>query len=250
MSGMGVRMPGISVRIVSESVADINRNRCPDDPGIRTLVTYFQRVSTQLAGSPHEMADVSRLAESTFLTCFVAFERFVNDLFLAYLNRDFSVYQQYVLNRAHKAVQKNSGLWAANRTRWLWIDHVQLAEVEKAVVPGGRNVAFGTADDIKRKARLWLIPAHRSRILSLPSQATRLIDTAKGIRNFIAHQSAAAKKVMNDRLETVDRGGRNRHLGRGANQIHQVGSYLKAVFGDKRRVVLYADRLKDIAQRM
>jgi hypothetical protein len=44
---MGVRMPGIGVRIESESVAGFNRNGCPDETGIRTLfwsISEFSRV--------------------------------------------------------------------------------------------------------------------------------------------------------------------------------------------------------------
>ena len=63
MSGMGVRMPGISVRIASESVSDINRNGCPDDPGIRNWKRRAQKHLPELFSKKLANVDASRDAE-------------------------------------------------------------------------------------------------------------------------------------------------------------------------------------------
>ena len=59
---------------------------------VTSLMAYMNRARRALEGESHEQGDVSRLASTTFLSLYVGFERFVSDLFLAYLNRNFSRY--------------------------------------------------------------------------------------------------------------------------------------------------------------
>jgi hypothetical protein len=54
------------------------------------LNNFRSRTAQAIQGGPHEQADISRLASTTFLSLYVAFETFLSDLFLAYLNRDFT----------------------------------------------------------------------------------------------------------------------------------------------------------------
>jgi hypothetical protein len=78
----------------------------------------------------------------------------------------------------------------------------------------------------------------------------RLIDTTRALRDFVAHQSRGAKARMNEALRGVAQGAHNQYLGRGANEVHNIGSFLKAVFDGRRRIAIYAERLKDISGRM
>jgi hypothetical protein len=57
------------------------------------MLSYIGRVSTALSGSSTEKRDISHLCESVFLDGYVAFEWFISDLFLAYMNHDFTYYQ-------------------------------------------------------------------------------------------------------------------------------------------------------------
>lgn len=60
---------------------------------ITELQSYYTRVASSLRGIPTAKADTSRLAEQTFVSAVVAFEGFLSDLMIAYLNRDPSKYQ-------------------------------------------------------------------------------------------------------------------------------------------------------------
>jgi len=82
---------------------------------------------------------------------------------------------------------------------------------------------------------------------SIDAAETRLIETSRAIRDFIAHQSQGSKRRMNELLSTIETGGHNRHLARGANEVHSVGSYLKAVHGGQRRLHRYATGLLAIS---
>jgi hypothetical protein len=217
---------------------------------VTDLIDYFGRMSAATANSAHAQGDVSRLAETTFLSAYVAFERFLSDLFLAYLNRQFTGYGTDLESRIRQSVHERYGQWAAAQVRLNTVRHVRLADLEPIVNREGRNLTFSSAQDIRDKAQRWLAAPYHTRIASLNAADDRLIDTARAIRNFMSHQSRSAKADMNQHLATVAQGNHNRHLGRGAHQVHAVGSFLKAVFNGQRRVVGYATRLRDISSRM
>ena len=216
----------------------------------RALMEYMDRTRRALEGGPHEKRDISRLASTTFLSLYVSFETFLSDLFLAYLNRDFSQYQASLGNRITQSVSEKFGAWAAGRSPFVSIRNVAVADLEDIIDPNGWNLTFRSAEVIREKACEWLSPAHRGRIQSLTPSDEDLIDTARAIRDFIAHRSLGSKNRMNQQLQIVERHGRNPNLRRGRNAIQDEGVYLKAVFGGQRRIAVYASRLQDIAGRL
>lgn len=211
------------------------------------IMAFMNRTRRAIEGESRHKADISHLAAMVFLNLYVAFERFLSDLFLAYLNRDFSQYQDTLGTRLHQSVEAKHGPWVRSRTRFDRLAHVKVDDLETIVDPDGWNLTFKSAHDIKQKATDWLAPAHRARVHSMTAHDERLIDTARAIRDFIAHQSRGSKARMNEQLRTVAQGGHSRCLDRGGNEVHDVGSYLKAVFDGRRRITIYADRLKEIA---
>ena len=220
------------------------------DGGVHDLRAFLSRVETSLAGSHHEKADLSQLASTTFLALYVQFEKFQSDLFLAYLNRDFTAYQNSKFSAIRSTVDAKYGHWFAGRITLAPIKHVRADDLEVVVDPTGWNLTFKNTDQMKERAAEWLAPQYAGRIRGLTNHDGRLIDTAKSIRDFIAHGSASSKERMNERLATVSQGPHNAGLDRGAQNIHNLGAYLKAVVGRRRRIVLYAERLQDIAARM
>ncbi len=216
---------------------------------VSDLMTYLGRTRRALEGDVHEKGDISRLASTTFLALFVTFERFLSDLFLAYLNRDFSQYQADLENRLMVSVGERFGAWAQQRTRFNTLEHVGVNDLEGIVDPSGWNLTFRNAEMLRSKARQWLAPPYANRIDGLSDHDDRLVDTAHAIRDFIAHQSPGAKNRMNALLLTVAQGANNQYLNRGVHEVHRVGTYLKAVFDGQRRIAIYSARLIDIATR-
>jgi hypothetical protein len=216
--------------------ADFNREA-------NEIIGYFDRTAQAIAGAATAGADTSHLAAHSFLALFVAFERFLSDLFLAYLNRDFSTYQTQLVNRVHSSVQERFGLGVRSLITVQTKNHVRVDEIEDIVDPTGWNLAFPTVDKLKACADQWLAAAHATRVKSITAWEARLIETARAIRDFLAHQSVGSKRRMNAMLTTVEHGGHNRHLGRAGNQVHSAGSYLKAAAGGQRRLHLYANAL-------
>ena len=100
---------------------------------------------------------------------------------------------------------------------------------------------------MEERAGKWLNPSHASNIRSITDADERAMDTANAIRNFITHRSKDSKQKMNKHLNDVDKGGENSGLGRGAQKIHNIGAFLKAYKNGDRRVILYQNRLRSIA---
>jgi len=229
-----------------------------DPAGVRTdfhdeiveLIDHFRRVASALSGSPNELGDLSRLAETTFLSAFVSFERFLSDLFFAYINRDFLAYQGDLSERIQTSVGNKFGAWAKARVAFNSKKHVNVPELEGILDPDGFNLTFSNAQDIRAKATRWLAAPHRARVHSLSNHDDRLIDTARAIRNFVAHRSKSSKDIMNQKLASVQSAAHNQNLGRGEQHVHNVGAFLKAVFGGQRRAELYALRLQSISAQM
>ena len=214
------------------------------------LDSYFQRVVGVLTGTHNEKSDVSTLAEQTMVTLATALEGFLSDLFLAYLNSNSTKFQESYENSVRQSIQSKYGIWHADRLTYSTVRHIKLSDLQLLIDPTGWNVTFKEAQMLKTRAAEWLIQVHRNRVNSLSIDDDRVIDTVKVIRDFIAHRSRGAKDRMNTGLEAIDQGPPNQNLGRGDNEIQHVGPFLKAVFGTRRRLQLYGDRLREIANKL
>lgn len=213
-------------------------------------LAYFDRVETALKGTPHEKRDISVLAETTLHSAYVAFECFISDLILAYINRDFSQYQSDLATRVSQSIQSKFGPWAGSRTPFNPVRHIKIDELEKMIDPDNYNLTFKNVAILKQRCNEWVAAPHKNGIINLNDSDSRLIDTVHSIRNFIAHQSQNAKSIMNQNLSNIVTGinCQNQNLNRGAHDIHDAGAFLKSVIAGNRRVKIYISRLNAIAQ--
>lgn len=214
------------------------------------LVQYFGRVTKALKGTANELADKSALAEQTFLNAATAFECFLSDLFVAFLNRDASQYQDEVFRRITESVKEKQGEWHSQRLSFSKAKHIRASDVITLLDPNGWNVTFKSAALLKTRATEWLIDSFATRITGLSTDDEQVIDTTKAIRDFIAHRSKSAKVRMNEALEKAGESMAITCLGRGDHQIEHVGAFLRAECGGATRLQLYVERLKDIAHRL
>lgn len=214
------------------------------------IINYFDRVDAAISAHTTREGDLSQLATQSFLALFVAFERFCSDLLLAYLNRDFSQYQSDVAHRLALSVNEKFGAELASRISYQPKKHVSVAELEEIVDPTGWNLTFSKFSKIREYSVRVLAAGHAARIQTVSASEARLVDTARSIRDFIAHQSPGSKERMNEALATVEQGGHNRYLGRVDNDVHNVGAYLKASGAGVRRLHRYAQALRSIAAKM
>ena len=212
-------------------------------------LAHFGRLEILLKGTAHEKRDLSLLSEMTLHSAYVAFEVFLSDLMLAYINRDFSVYQQDLKSRIDASISSKFGSAAASRTNFSVSKHISVQDLEQLIDPTGWNLTFKDVAELKRKFASWVLAVHGAGVAALSASDTRLIDTTRAIRNFIAHGSTGSKAIMNVSLLTISTGPGciNASLPRGPHKIDDVGAYLKSFSNGKRRLLTYIERLQAIA---
>ena len=214
------------------------------------LVARFDRLVASVSTTPTSNGDISFLATQSFLSLFVSFERFCSDLVLAYMNADFSKYQEDLANRIDASIKGKFNPATAALVKFTPKAHVSVSELEEFVDPTGWNLTFPTVTKLKEFATKSLIEQHADRINAITLPEARLIDSARAIRDFIEIQGKGSKGRAITYLSEIEIGGQNTYLGRGANDVRVVGVYLKAVHGGEMRLHRYAQGLLAIAARM
>ena len=214
------------------------------------ISAYIDRVAEALVGTPKEKSDISHLCESAFLDAIVEFESFIFEIFLAYMNKDFQQYQADLAGRISSLIQKECGVWAQNRTKYSPVSNLAVDKIADILDPDSKILTFSDSAKMIKTAKKWITPKLNSGIVRLPKPDLLLVDTARSIRNYIAHGSEKAYKEMNAKLLVIDKGPPNGNLGRTVNKVDNVGSFLKTYVNGKRRIELYLQRMKSIANRM
>ncbi|WP_337058251.1 hypothetical protein [Pseudomonas sp. USHLN015] len=216
---------------------------------VDSSLDHYQRVLTALRGTGSEKLDISLQSRTLIHSVFVDFECFISDLFISYLNRSFHTYQNAFETSVRSSAAQKHSLWMSGRITFNRPPHMSLTDLEQAIDPDGWNLTFKSCAVMKEKAAAWLDPQHANRIVHMQGEDERLVDTMRGVRNWIAHQSIGAGKRMNDLLANIEQGPGtpNHELGRGVRKVTNIGAFLKSKIGAERRVEVYCRRLKDVA---
>lgn len=212
-------------------------------------LAHYERVLTSLGGTNNEKLDVTLMSRTLLHTVFVDFECFLSDLFVAYMNRDFSQYQSTFEHSVKASASAKHSPWLSQRITFNRPAHMTVDQLAEAIDPTGWNLTFTSTNAMKDKARAWLADPYRAKVLALSAEDERLVDAARAMRNWIAHQSSGSSDKMNDLLADIERGpGTDNHeLGRGVRKITSIGAFLKTKLNHERRVQSYCRRLKEVA---
>lgn len=220
---------------------------------VDSALSHYERILVALKGTQNEQLDITIMSRNLFYSVFVDFECFVSDLFVSYLNRDFSQYQATFEGVVKKAAKSSKvSPWLISRIAFDIPTHLKLEELADAIDPLGWNLTFKDSAQMKQKATDWLVDPYRTKIQALNDEDANLIDTARSIRNWIAHQSTGSGIIMNDMLKDIDQGAGtpNNELGRGVKDITNIGFFLKSQNNGERRVQAYSRRLKEAARNL
>ncbi len=210
------------------------------------MLAYLNRVAGALRASPNQKADVSHLSESVFMDAVVEFEQFVSDLFVTYVNRDFTQFQNDLSQRISQSIKEKYGNWAESRTRFSTVAHMPVDQIEEILDPKAQIITFVGSDKMIDAARKWINARDNSGIVGMSTADKSLIDTARSIRHYIAHGSDRAYTEMNDRLAIIDQGPPNDGMGRTQHKVNNIGSFLKTEINNGRRVEKYLRRLNSV----
>lgn len=173
-------------------------------------------------------AERSTFVENCMLVLAVAWEGFVNDLFIAYINRNPTRFKQHLRDalRQHlldgakpKKIFDEFGVLRIPT-------HLSKKQVQDLADETGSNITFSNFDKLEEKAAVWLIANDEQRFANLSAQQKAVVDAVVALRNHIAHRSDMSSKNMNAKL---DRGPLHlAGLRRGNKKVAKVGAWLKA----------------------
>lgn len=199
-----------------------------------------------MAGAALAPTHNNLMAEYTFLGASVLLEGFVSDLFVAYINRDNSIFVNYLTGRMKI---EPDGTYARRAKNFAGIDiksHLSQEAIRSILDPSGYNVSFKSADDLKEKAGIWLAQPYRGHVHAMTTANSAVFEAIKAIRNFLAHRSKSAKDNMQDILVMNDL---PQGLRRGQNKVHSVGYYLdsRPNYRDGHRLENYLSALRSLA---
>src|SRR5439155_5603853 len=164
------------------------------------LQAYYITVLGEFAGQPLEAAILSILAEQTCLSLAVTWEVFIDGYFVACINRDSRTFKNNLRKRMRESISGRFDEKASRYTQIALPRHPALEDVVALAAPQERNISFSSAERMVNDSRDWLGPQYSSKFSALSRQDLDFIDSLIGIRNYLAHQSTSAGRVMNKAL--------------------------------------------------
>ncbi|MEE9906719.1 hypothetical protein LWV33_03290 [Brucella intermedia] len=132
-----------------------NEVRADFDNGLAELITFYQSAKTTLKGDK----DQTILAESTILSAATLWEGFINDLFVAYINRDSTQFILHLTNAMeHDRTSKQKEI--ANRFSTLsFPKHLTVQVITSLLDESGNNLTFSSYAALKKGQRnIWQMP--------------------------------------------------------------------------------------------
>lgn len=174
-------------------------------------------------------SDHSRLNEHSLLAAAVAWEGFVSDMLIAYINRDATRFKKHLkdsfethVNSATTPSQVYGSFASLSFPR-----HLTKENVQRLANSGGNNITFPNFAELEVGAGKLLAADHAAKFIALSAQQKAVVNAVIALRNHVAHRSRRSSEAMNTALNQ----GALHHSGikRGPNKFHDVGAWLKAV---------------------
>ena len=173
--------------------------------------------------------DQSTLTEHSLLAAAVAWEGFVSDLFIAYINGDANRFKQHLNDsfNEHLRTQEKPNRVFQQFGRLQFPKHLTKADVQSLANSTGNNITFSNFEELESRAAVWLVKAHADKFKNLSKSQKALVDAVIGLRNHVAHRSQRSLDAMNSLLAH----GALTPVGiqRKGNKFHNVGAWLKAI---------------------
>lgn len=173
--------------------------------------------------------DKSTLTESSLLAAAVAWEGFVSDMFIAYINGDATRFKLHLKDSFDTHLKESSTPKKVFEKYGsiTFPKHLTKADVLELADSLGNNITFSNFALLEKKAGTWLIATHASKFKSISVQRKAVVNSIIALRNHIAHRSDRSLNAMNDSLNKSAL--TTTGLKRGDNKFRNVGAWLKAI---------------------
>lgn len=170
----------------------------------------------------------SRLAEYSLLAAAVAWEGFISDMFIAYINSDCSQFKQHLRNsfNEHLTEHDKANTVFSRYGKLEFPSHLTKADVQSLANSSGSNITFSSFDLLEDRARIWLAQQHADKFARLPTPQKAVVNAVIALRNHIAHRSERSRDAMDDALAVGAL--YTTGIKRQDNKCRKVGVWLKA----------------------
>lgn len=189
------------------------------------------------------------LCEQVMLSATIAWENFVSELFVCYINRDSTLYVQDLKTRFDSSIADRFGREIASKAVLQLGQHLNKQQVKHCLDPKQFNFVPKHSSELVQCAQKWLAIEYSKKFTSLSAKDRATIDAWYAMRNFLAHRSKASWHEMHKALN-----GENLYANYklGAKARHDIGAYLKASVTKDRRMRLerYMIRMKSLASKL
>jgi len=172
--------------------------------------------------------DKSRLAEYSLLAAAVAWESFISDMFIAYVNSDSAQFKQHLKNsfNEHLAKHDKANTVFLKYGELEFPSHLTKADVQSLANSSGSNITFSSFALLEDRARIWLVQQHADKFARLTAPQKAVVNAVIALRNHIAHRSKRSLDAMNEALAAGAL--YTTGIKRQDNRFHNVGAWLKA----------------------
>ena len=172
--------------------------------------------------------NLSTLTEHSFLAAAVAWEGFVSDMFIGYINIDSTRFKKHLHDSfdALLQTQEKSNRVFKTYGNLQFPIHLNKADVQLLANNTGNNITFPNFSELEERAKKWRVPAHADKFRNITRPQKALINAVIGLRNHVAHRSQRSGEAMNELLAVG-----NLHstgIRRGENNVNNIGVWLKA----------------------
>lgn len=210
-----------------------------------TAVTDVRTTCLAVLGSGLTYEGKKLVTEYSFLAAGVLLEGFISDLFTAYINKDASQFKTELLKGMSIETNEQYAKAAKTFAEVSITKHLSQSEIRQILDPKEYNITFFTAAHMTAAAGRWLHPQYATHFNALTLSQAAILESAKDIRNFLAHRSTSARNKM--QLSMAD-ANLPPALQKGAHRILDVGSFLSSRHSGQTRIEQYLDQLISIGQ--
>lgn len=210
---------------------------------LRVLENGYDVVAASLGNSIKNGFVENLVAEQFATSIAILWEGFIHDVLVSYVLKSHKKYLNVLKKRIVKSVTERFGPECGNKIVFAFGTPRAISDIELLLDPKGWNLAANSGDKLAAVAN-DLLKSSAARKFSLDSEDRFFVNFLVALRNFLAHRSAASRKVLIAAIRKMALGGKNGGLHAQKINISKyllhtngpTGNRLKVIFARVRQI--------------
>jgi len=212
---------------------------------IESFIEFYEDGIKSLRSLSNSKSRISIFSELVFHRSYVALESFISAWFLGCINRDASRYLSFREQAILQSIKEKFDPWDATHISYSPPSHPSSSDISSLLDKEERNLTFKNFCMMSQRANDWLSESWSSKVNQITTERRAILDTAKTVRNCIAHQSRDSFREMNESILQLPTTGNASFLKREINSVKDVGAYLKVNQQGQSRINIFLKEFKE-----